>query len=266
MVLQVPLKNQVGRLETETPRRGGWQVAYVHGKEVTPRGQHIQPTATRRTAGPCRDKAPTQGIEQAAHLRRPTGIQAWRDDNAQAFDHRLHLLPAGLFQLFDGAFQRLLDQARRVQLQTFAGIPGRTPQLIVNLLQHQRAPPRPGLGQCTIERIKPQVECLGQHTQQTRLRAPAIATGNAQQRQQGVDTQTALGRLAKDMQAIADLRFLQVAQVGIQARQPHRRVRLTAQFKLLVDTGFAHQLEDVFLQLQRTARVEQLRLVIFVGQ
>ena len=175
-------------------------------------------------------------------------------------------MPAGLFQLLDRPFQCLLDQARCVQLQTFTGIPGGAPQLIVNLLQHKRAPPRPGLGQCAIERIKPQLESLGQHPQQARLRAPAIAPGNAQQRQQGVDTQTAFGRLTKDMQAVADLRFLQVAQVGIQARQPHRRVRLTAQFQLLVDTGFAHQLEDVFLQLLGTARVEQLRFVILIGQ
>ena len=35
-----------------------------------------------------------------------------RDHDAQAFYHRLHVLPAGLFQLLEGTFQRLLAEMR----------------------------------------------------------------------------------------------------------------------------------------------------------
>lgn len=72
------------------------------------------------------------------------------------------------------------------------------------------------------------------------------------------------------MQAIANLRLLQVTQVGVQARQPDRRigvaVEVFVQGQFLVDAGFAHQLEDVLLQLAGTPWVEQLCLVILVGQ
>jgi hypothetical protein len=69
------------------------------------------------------------------------------------------------------------------------------------------------------------------------------------------------------VQAIADLRFLQVAQVGVQARQPHRRVvQLAFQLQVAVDVVGLDQFEDVALQLAGTARVEQLRFVVLVGQ
>jgi hypothetical protein len=68
-----------------------------------------------------------------------------------------------------------------------------------------------------------------------------------------VDAQAPLGRLAKHVQAIADLRFLQVAQVGVQARQPDRRVGVAVQLASSCSSRsmwFAHQLQDVALQLR----------------
>ena len=44
-----------------------------------------------------------------------------------------------------------------------------------------------------------QLKRLGQYPQQARLRATPVATRDAQQGQQGVDTQTALGRFAENM-------------------------------------------------------------------
>ncbi|MNQ72029.1 hypothetical protein D3C85_867210 [compost metagenome] len=72
------------------------------------------------------------------------------------------------------------------------------------------------------------------------------------------------------MQAVADLRLLQVAQVSVESRQPDRRVgiavELFVQLQFTVDVGVTHQLQDVALQLSGAARIEQLRFVIFVGQ
>ncbi|MNO04138.1 hypothetical protein D3C81_2250590 [compost metagenome] len=51
------------------------------------------------------------------------------------------------------------------------------------------------------------------------------------------------------MQAIANLRLLEVAQVGVQARQPDRRVGLAVEFAVQlqfpIDVGFAHQFENL---------------------
>ncbi|MNT52703.1 hypothetical protein D3C72_1897420 [compost metagenome] len=96
VVLQVPFENQVGRLETDTPRRGGRQVAHVHRIEVATGGQYVQATTTRCAAGAGRDEASAQGIEQSAHFRRTAGVQTRGDHLAQAIDDGLHLDPVRL--------------------------------------------------------------------------------------------------------------------------------------------------------------------------
>ncbi|MNY06547.1 hypothetical protein D3C86_1393090 [compost metagenome] len=96
VVLQVPLQNQVGRLETDAPRRGGRQIAHVHRVEVTPGGQHVQATATRRTAGAGRDEATAEGVEQTAHFRWAAGVQARGNYFAKAIDYGTHFSPTCL--------------------------------------------------------------------------------------------------------------------------------------------------------------------------
>ena len=72
------------------------------------------------------------------------------------------------------------------------------------------------------------------------------------------------------MQAIADLRLFQIAQVGVQARQPDCRVgiavELFVQLQFAVDVRVAHQLQDVALQLAGTPWIEQLRFVVLIRQ
>ena len=100
--------------------------------------------------------------------------------------------------------------------------------------------------------------------------ATTIATGDAQQRQQGVDTQSPGRGFAENMQPVADLRLFEVAQIGVQTRQPNSRigvaVEVVVQLQLAINVGVAHQLENIALQFTGAARVEQLRLVIFIGQ
>ncbi|MNI07720.1 hypothetical protein D3C73_607330 [compost metagenome] len=74
VILQVPFKNQVGRLETDAPCGGGRQVAHVHRIEIAPGRQHVQTTTTRRAAGAGRDETTVQGVEQAAHFCRAAGV------------------------------------------------------------------------------------------------------------------------------------------------------------------------------------------------
>ena len=72
------------------------------------------------------------------------------------------------------------------------------------------------------------------------------------------------------MQAIADLRFLQITEIGVQTRQPDCSVGIAVgrlvQRQLTVDLRFANQIQDVTLQLAGAARVKQLRFVILVRQ
>ena len=72
------------------------------------------------------------------------------------------------------------------------------------------------------------------------------------------------------MQAIANLRFLQITQIRVQTRQPDRRIGVAVQpgiqLQFTINLRVAHQLQNVALQLTGAARIEQLRFVIFVGQ
>ncbi|MNI22304.1 hypothetical protein D3C73_758560 [compost metagenome] len=265
------LENQVGGLKADAPRSGGGQVAHVHRIEVAPGGQHVQATATRRSAGTCRHEAATEGVEQAARFGGAAGVEAWGDGGVQMVKDRVHFRPVPpMLAPTEGGVQRLRDQFAGKQLQPLTGIPRRAPQFITDRHQLLRPWPAPRLSQSAIERIKPQSECLGQRSQQARLRPAPITTWDAQQRQQRIDAQTPGRRFTENVQAIADLRFLQVTQIRIQPRQPDRRVGVTVQafvqLQLAVDMGLAHQLQDVTLQLPRPPWVEQLRFVILVGQ
>ncbi len=179
MILQVAFENQVGRLETDAPGGGGGQVAHVHRVEVAPGGQHVQAPAAWRATGAGRYETPVQGVQQAAHFRRATGVQTRCDHLAQAVDDALHRLPAGFVQLWDGPLQRRFDQPGGVELQALANVTGGAPQRVAQLLQHGRAAPGPGLGQGTVQGVEAQAESLGQGPQQAGMGALAVAPGNA---------------------------------------------------------------------------------------
>ena len=102
------------------------------------------------------------------------------------------------------------------------------------------------------------------------MRTPSVTTGDAQQRQQRVDPQTPSGRLSKNVQPIADLRFLEVTQIRVQTRQPNSRigiaVQLFVELQFTVNVGVAYQLQNVTLQLAGTPRVKQLSFVVLVSQ
>jgi len=162
VVLQVTLQNQIGRLKTYAPGGGGWQVAHIHRKEITPGGQYIQPSATRRTTGPRRHKAAMQGIQQALHLGRAASIQTRRHDLQQGLENPPHFQPLRGFGQLQSAGQCLFNQLPDIQFQTLAGIPGSAPQRITDRHQRRRLACCPGFGQRTVKRVKTQIEGLGQ--------------------------------------------------------------------------------------------------------
>ncbi len=68
------------------------------------------------------------------------------------------------------------------------------------------------------------------------------------------------------MQAVADLRLLQVAEIGVQLRQPAVRIVAELQADLAVETVVAQEDENLAAQLFGAARVEQRGIVELVGQ
>ena len=98
VVLQMPFENQVRRLKTDAPRRGGRQVAHVHRVEIAPGRQHVQTTATRCAAGAGRDETTAQGVEQAAHFCRAAGVQTWGDHFTQTVEDGADVGPTLLWE------------------------------------------------------------------------------------------------------------------------------------------------------------------------
>lgn len=125
----------------------------------------------------------------------------------------------------------------------------------------------PGLAEVAVKRIEAQGKRLCQGAQQAGIARSPVTTLHPQQGQQGIEPQPCLWRLAKHVQAIANLRFLEVAQVGVQAWQPHRSIfQLAFELQFAVDVVGLDQFEDIALKLAGASRVEQLRFVEFVGQ
>ncbi len=269
MVLEVSFQQQIGGLEADSPGRGGRQVAHVHGKKVAASGQHIQAPTARRAAGACRHETTTQRVKHALHFAGAAGIQTRRDDVTQAVENLGQIIVRRqVGQRF--ALRDAFDKAGGVKLQPLARIAGTAPGIAAQGLQCSGPRAGPGFGQLAVKRIEVQLESLAQRAQQTGLRAMPVTARNAQQGQQGVDAQATLRRLTEDMQAIANLRFLQVTQVSVQTWQPERRVGIAvevlAQRQFAVDMGFTDQFENVTLQLARAARIEHLRFIEFVGE
>lgn len=154
---------------------------------------------------------------------------------------------------------------QRQQFQAFAGIPeyARAPR---PLFQAGRPRALPGLAHVAGQRIEAQAKVVRQALQQPGVGALAIAARNPQQRQQGIQAQSPARRLAEHMQAVADLRLLQVAEIGVQLRQPAVRIVAELQADLAVETVVAQEDENLAAQLFGAARVEQRGIVELVGQ
>ena len=133
------------------------------------------------------------------------------------------------------------------------------------LFQAGRPRALPGLAHVTGQRIEAQAKVVRQALQQPSVGALAIAARNPQQRQQGIQAQSPARRFAEHMQ-VADLRLLQVAEIGVQLRQPTVRIVAELQADLAVETVVAQEDENLAAQLFGAARVEQRGIVELVGQ
>lgn len=263
MFLQVTLEQQVGRLEADAPGGRGRQVAHVHREEVASGGQHVESPATRRAARTGRYEAPFEGCQQPVDLGPATGVQGRCHLFAQAAQHLAAGTPGGRRRF---AAQAAFYPVQRQQFQAFAGIPESTPGLPAPLFQAGRPRALPGLAHVAGQRIEAQAKVVRQALQQPGVGALAIAARNPQQRQQGIQAQSPARRLAEHMQAVADLRLLQVAEIGVQLRQPAVRIVAELQADLAVETVVAQEDENLAAQLFGAARVEQRGIVELVGQ
>ena len=121
--------------------------------------------------------------------------------------------------------------------------------------------PHPRSPQLGRQRIKAQLQIIGQGADQRPLACP-LAARHAGQRHDQVAFQLALRRLAKHMQAIADLGFLQVAEEVVDLDQ--RLQLILGQANIAIEPSVADKVENAATQVGEATAVHAGGGVVFV--
>ena len=136
------------------------------------------------------------------------------------------------------------------------------PGRVADLLQRGRPRATPGLspiGAEGVEAARCHVETEVERQRGLQAALPnRLTTRKARQRHQRVDALPALRRLTEDVQAIADLRLLELAQVGVQATQQGLAFGIVGrafEAEFGVQIFLQHALQDVGAQQLGAARV-----------
>ncbi len=128
-----------------------------------------------------------------------------------------------------------------------------------------RPRPRPGLGELQHQRVDAEAEIGGERAQQRlgfRTRAPPRAGEGEQQRV----SPFAHRAFAQDMEPVADLQFLQLAEEPVELFERARQILAGGDAAIPVDPGGAGALEDLGGERRDAARVAARGLVILVDQ
>jgi hypothetical protein len=201
-----------------------------------------------------------QGAQQLQHFLPAACVERGRE---AAFDALHH---GGGPRQFPRA-RALFQQPLREQLQPLARVALVAPRIGADRLQQRGTRALPGPGRVDVERVEGLAgqQVLRQRAEQPGVRARAVQRRVARERQQRVAPQPLARRGAEHVQPVADLRFLQLAQVGIDTRE-HRVVLLfRARHAQLFDQVLrAHRREDLRAQHLGAARIDQQRVVVLV--
>ena len=131
--------------------------------------------------------------------------------------------------------------------------------------QRLRPRPRPLFGEIDCQRVAAEIEIGGERAQQ-RLVSPPVAAPGAGDRQQQRGELVAGRAAAEDVQPVADLQFLQLAEKPVEFLQRFGPVVVGRDAAIAVDAGGAGALQDIGGERGDAARIAARGLVIFVDQ
>ena len=263
MLLPVALHEQGGRLPAEAPghrRRNG---ARVDGVEVATGGQHFGAPAGRGAGRSGFEEAPVEGGEDAADLGLTTVQDGGPDPLVHLVEHRASPCPRR------GAGTAAVDQRARERFETLYGIAGAPP--CASWVEHarERRGPRPGpaFTEIAVQGIEAvEAEVARERAGERGARALVPAAGEAHERDQQVVEPIALGAPAEDMQAVADLHLLELAEVGVELGERIARVLAGRDAAVPVEPEARDQVEDVVTQDTEPPRVHPGGLVVLVDE
>ena len=256
MALEIVLDHQFGRAPAQLPGGRRRHRAAVDRVEVPPGRQHLGPAAGRRTTGSGRHAPAVQPGEQARQLVGPAGLNRRAQPPVDRLEHGTGRGPAGL--------RRCLarHQSARQELQPLHRVALRAPG--AGTRQHGGTGSAPGLAQYRPERVPLQLEIGRECPQQRGLAAFAPAARGADQCHQEIGKLPVRRGLAEDVQPVADLQLLDLAQMVVDAGELVGIVRLDAE--IAGQTQGMAALEDPLAQMDQSARVECRGFLILVHQ
>ncbi len=256
VALQVLLDHEPGRAPAELPggrRRHG---AAVDRVEVAAGRQDLGPPAGRGTARAGCHAATVEARQQAGEL----GSTAVRERRAKmpldGLQDGTGGRPAGFRPGLAG------DQPAGEQLQALDRVAFGPPGAGAG--QHRRARAGPRLAEGGPEGVPVERQIGGQGPQQRRVAGLAAPSRHARQGHQQVGERVAFGRAAEDVQPVADLQLLDLAQMVVDAGEMVGVVRVDAEV-----AGEAQRLaalQDALAQMLQPARIEGGGLVVLVDQ
>ena len=159
------------------------------------------------------------------------------------------------------------DQAAREQLQALDRVASRTPGISGNRLQSRRLRARPWLGHRAVERIEAgQIEVGGERPQQRSVAAFAGPARHPGQSHEQIDELVARRGLAEHVQTVADLQFLQLAQMIVELAQSGIGMVAGVDADVPVEPEPGAQRQDLAAQVGHAPRVQPCGLVVLVDQ
>ncbi len=279
MRLQMPLDQHLGRLPAQRPggrRRHG---AAVDRVEVAPRRQHVRPPPRRRARRPGRDEPPVEPGQQRRALGRAAGADGRQNVAAAPPPAPPRVARPG---------RRSLAGHQPAPPAPPAAPPRRRssdrPRWGVRRLRRRRPSASEGRGeacrssvadgqvaQCrAVRRRRPGRSRAGPIPGRSRSRAPA--PGSARRSPplpspRGTRTSATArsrssppsGELPEDVQPVADLRLLQLAEIGVEPRQRRRLVHLGRDAGIEVQPLGRDQRPDLAAQQVQPPRVDARR-------
>ena len=212
MDLQVTLDQQRRRFPAERPGRRRRHGAGIDRIEIAPGRQHVRPAARRRAGRAGGDEAPVERRQRAGDFGRAAGRDRRGDMPGNFSKHGSRGAPAGL-----GTAAR--DKVERQRLQPLDGIAIGAPRRRGG--QRGGFGAGPGIAEHAVERIeRPPVpgetEIAGKRADQRRVARLSATTRKPGEGDKERVAKAPLRALPEHMEPVADLHFLQLAQVIVE--------------------------------------------------
>ena len=245
--LGIVLDQKLGRSPAELPSGSRRHLARVHRVEVPARRQHVRAPARGRPRRPRRHEAAVQRGEQTRRLGVGARVQRRADGLLHLAQH------GGTGAPFGGQAEGAGDQGGGQVLQALDRVAGAAPGRAVGERLRPRALPR--RAERGRERIQPEGEVVGQCAQEGSL-AGAGAAHAARDRAQEFVAPRGLGRPAEDVEAVANLHLLDLAEIAIELAERVVAVVVGLDAAILVEPDRRGKLQDARAQRRTPARIE----------